>query len=774
MHPVACLFLTTALSAADVPPRNLVRNPGFEVAGEDARLPRHWTFAWQYTHSSDRQTARTKREPEWGLDSSTAKEGRRSFHIRVRRSEDDGVLTQDGLPASASGRVYLVKAWIRTAHMQGAAANVALVALGPKNRWLGANYAVISVSGNQDWTECAGYFQAPPNTEKLRVRLWLNFHYSGTGEVWFDDIRVYPTDLREAPPIRYVDDRSEPPLRPEERNAGYRLFRRTWLEMIFPNSKPKPEELDQPLDVMAAQGEREPLNFCIRALRPLESVRIGFSDLAGPDGERIPASAIGVGVVRCLYRHGQTRWGPFKDGRMLTPIYIAPARPFDLAPGTTQHVWATIHVPDDARPGVYTGSVTVTPANAPDRSLPVRLTVLPFRLPEPKGMAFGMYSCYHAYEPGKQDRIYADMRAHGMTTVGHCGNLGAKIEMKDGRVTVVFDGKSELEKAVAAYMKAGFPEPFVWLMGSDVLRWCRKQGALDSPAFADAYRQAILQILDHARKQGWPEIIFQPVDEPFEHSKRLPETRRCLEILKSIPGVRTEEDGPNGRPELLEELYPLCDVIVLHDGPVMKRGRYDPDAWRRFLERTARDGKTVWFYNIDLTAAHPEVMRWGYGFGLWFSGVTGMIEWSYQIALRRGKPEVAYRNERCIIYRFPRWNDEPGGPSVGWEAVREGVDDYKYMALLHELMAKARAAGKARRIVTEAEQFLANLKSRTDFRAHEGSACQGDWTGRKTIAPTGEKIVSGSYKMANGWSFEDYDAARRRIARYIIELQRAL
>ncbi len=766
------MWMSCAAAAAAGEPSNLVRNGGFElVSKQNPRLPAGWRFAWKYTHSSDRSLGYEKQEPAWGLDAAGAKVGRRCFHIRVTRRGDDGVLSQENLPAPTGVKTYLVKAWIRAARMKGAAANVALVALGPKGKWLGANYSVISVREDRDWTEFAGYFAAPPRTQKLRLRLWLNFSYSGTGEAWFDDVRVFPTDLKEKPPIRYVDDTPEPALRPHEARAGYRLFSRSYLEMVFPVSKPRAEELDAPLVVAAARGESEPLSFCVRAVKALQRVRIEMSDLVGPAGARIPAARVEIGVVRCLYRRGQARWGPFKDGRMLTPIYIAPAAAFDLAAGETRQVWATLHAPADARPGRYAGRVTVRPANAPARSLSVRLTVFPFELPEPQGVFFGMYARYHGDEPGEQDRAYADMRRHGMTTVGHSGRLGAKIVKKGGRVLVRFDGESELEKVMAAYLKAQFPEPFVWLMGSDVLRWCLRQGPLDSSAFADAYRQVILRILEHGRRRKWPEIIFQPLDEPFEHTKRMPATKRCLQILKSIPGVRTEEDGPNGNPAMLSEIYDLCDVLVLHDGPVLRRGRYDADAWRRFLERTRRDGKSVWFYNIDLTAAHPEVMRWGYGFGLWFSGATGMIEWAYQFPVRKGREARAYKNERSIIFRFPAWGDEPGGPTIGWEAIREGVDDYKYLWLLQRRIADAKAAGAHKNIVEEAERFLAKLRAQTDFRAHEGSACQGDWTGRKSMSPTGEKIVSGSYKMANGWSFADYDAARRRIARYIEALQ---
>ena len=49
---------------------------------------------------------------------------------------------------------------------------------------------------------------------------------------------------------------------------------------------------------------------------------------------------------------------------------------------------------------------------------------------------------------------------------------------------------------------------------------------------------------------------------------------------------------------------------------------------------------------------------------------------------------------------------------------------------------------------------------------------QGEWTGRKEIAPEGGKVVTGDHKMANGLRFDDYNALRRQIAEAIVELTR--
>jgi hypothetical protein len=181
----------------------------------------------------------------------------------------------------------------------------------------------------------------------------------------------------------------------------------------------------------------------------------------------------------------------------------------------------------------------------------------------------------------------------------------------------------------------------------------------------------------------------------------------------------------------------------------------------------------VWFYNLDLTGFHPEVMRFGYGFGLAASGATGVLEWTYQWGYQPNDPGRAYRRLGDYYYVYPPAGEETGGPTTGWEAIREGVDDYKYWAFLQNLIAEARRSDNAvrRRLAEEAERDIAARLTRIDFHGSTGRACQGDWTGRKEMGPNGEKVVSGDYKMANGWSFEDYDATRRAIAEWILRLQ---
>jgi len=768
--PLAILLIvgTATCSAADS--ENLVPNNSFETDTDQNGTPDQWTFGWQYTHSNDKERDLIKQKPQVKWDDSTVHSGKRSLLVANKRPEDDGVWTLTDIPVDGKARYYKLQAWIKTQNMSGTEALVAGVFFGEDGKWLGAKYDAIVVNADRDWTRYTGYLQPPKGTTAIRIRLWLNMRYTGTGTVWYDDISLVPTDRIVTPVQRYEDDRPTPTLTDEQKAKGYVCYARDYLRLIFPKSLPDQEEIDSPLSCFATPGEREPVSFAIRTTRDLKAVSVTSTALKSEDNKSIGQENISIRPVRYGKKQGQSRWGVFHADEMVVPQYLASHQHIDIPKETSQQYWITVAVPEHTSPGLYRAIVTVSAENTGDTQLLLELEVLPIRLREPDHIYFGMY-----HRPVGDDDFrasaWSDMREHGMTSVGLCCNLGAKLTLDGDRVNVTFDGTGDLERAVCEYMQAGFTMPIDWLMGSDVLRWCKKQADDDPQKFADYYRQIILAILDYGRQSKWPEIIFQPVDEPFEHTSRLDDAEMCLRVLKSIPGLRTEEDGSNGNPETLERLYDLSDVLVYHDGPTLRRGTYDAVGWKAFLERLRNDGKEVWFYNLDLTGWHPEVLRFGYGFGLFAAGGTGVIEWSYQTAFRPDKPELVYEKPNTIIYQYPQVGDETGGPTLAWEATREGVDDYKYLFTLQSLVDElsARDDGKADRAKALWQEIQKDL-ARIDFNGSTGSAAQGDWTGRKELSPEGDKIVSGDHKMANGLQFNDYTRLRRKIADAIIEL----
>jgi hypothetical protein len=758
-------------------PDSLLHNPGFEADANGDGLPDEWTFAWQSTHSGDAQRGIEKQEPDWARDTQVKHSGDASVRCGVSRAVDDGVWNQEAIALPEGAKYLRVRAWCCAENVKGGAGTVGVVFLGEGGRWLGAAYQAITVDRDTDWTQYTGYAAVPKGTQTLRVRVWTNFAYRGTGTFWFDDLELTPVAEMVTPKTVYLNaDEPLPAPTTEEWDSSIILLTRSYLRLVFPNSDWAEAERVSRLKLAACPGEYKPVPLVVRALRDLVNLTVVVSDLAGAAGT-IPASAIDVRSVRYQPKEGQARWGPFNETLMDVPLFLEKRNSIDLPPGTNQPFWLTVRVPEDTTTGQYAGTVTISASHEHERrEIPLEVSVRPFRLAEPKGITFGLYAKMRT-DPAWLQETFADMRAHGMTSIGLCGNSGLAMSVQDGKVGIDWNGQSTLERNMDEYVRTGFPEPLVWLMGGDIPKVCEGIAAIDTEEFTEAYRQVITAINEHGKQAGWPEIIYQPIDEPFEHEKLLDRAMRLLQILKTVPGVRTEEDGMNGAwHNFSDECYRLTDVLCLHDGPVLQRGTLDLDQWWDFHAKCQRDGKLLWFYNIDLTGWHPEPMRFMTGFGLWKSRAQGVIEWAYMFPVNEDDPGAVYSQPKALLYRFPVAPGESGGPCVAYEAMREGIDDYRYLLTLAQLVEQAKASGNPE-VAKLAEDAWRPVQSRLDAASLEGcrgSAAQGDWTGACEILPDGNRAVRGDHKIANNWDFADYDALRKQIADGIIRLTQAL
>ena len=95
--------------------------------------------------------------------------------------------------------------------------------------------------------------------------------------------------------------------------------------------------------------------------------------------------------IRLSYRDGEryadmSRYGP-PDGMETfmigaEPVHDAPSFvPMPFRQGDLSQIWITVHVPPDAKPGDYTGALSLSFDGKPAGALPVQLRVHPFKLP---------------------------------------------------------------------------------------------------------------------------------------------------------------------------------------------------------------------------------------------------------------------------------------------------------------------------------------------------------------------------------------------------------
>jgi hypothetical protein len=580
-----------------------------------------------------------------------------------------------------------------------------------------------------------------------------------------------PTDMRTV----HADDTPLPPVTETERRRGFVCFTRDITRALFRTTTPDAQDRVDKLTLSACPGEYEPVVVAMRALRDLEDVRVTVSDLAGPEGG-IPAASIDVRSVSFRPKAGQKRWGEFQETLMLdVPLSLEKQPKLAVPGGTNQPFWITVHVPASARPGSYRGVVQIHVDDRQAAELPLELTVHPFQLVEPRGVFFGLYQRLNR-SPKWMAETFVDLRAHGVTGLAVCGSSGLPMTVDGKRVRIEWTGDSALEQTMDAYRVAGFTEPVLWLMSGVIPKTCAKVGPIESDAFAEAYKDVIRQIVSHGREAGWPEIIFQPMDEPWEHGDRLAQCRRYMALLDEIPGVRIEGDGMNGRwRKFSEEDFTVLDVMCLHDGPMLdRRAPVDMDAWWAFHARAKQTGKQLWFYNIDLTAWHPEPVRYMTGFGLWKAKADGVIEWAYMWPVKENEPGAVYEQPSALLYRFPAAPGESGGPTIGYEAMREGIDDYRYLLTLRARVDEAERSGSAAAKSLARARWAAveRVLAGANFDGCKGVAMQGAWTGDCEVLEDGRRIVRADHKVPNGWSFGDYARLRRMIAEAIVAIDK--
>ena len=148
--------------------------------------------------------------------------------------------------------------------------------------------------------------------------------------------------------------------------------------------------------VTACRSEYEPLSFVIETEQNLRKVDVKVGPLKG-DAGRIPAAAVDVRVVAPIFRSitdfpGAVNWVLVHDPNLILmkdqprpaalkpdaspvtkayvktmlftrrPVDTATLQPADVA--ARQQFWLTVHVPDDAAAGVYSGDITILPENA--------------------------------------------------------------------------------------------------------------------------------------------------------------------------------------------------------------------------------------------------------------------------------------------------------------------------------------------------------------------------------------------------------------------------
>jgi len=490
--------------------------------------------------------------------------------------------------------------------------------------------------------------------------------------------RIFEATFVEKP---HVDKNTMPPVSQAERARGFVAFVPNWMEMVYQNTVPTAESKARRLHVFACRGEREPYALAVRTVAPLKQLTLSVSALRGPAA--LPATAFDLRVVRC---HPQRIGSSWSREWCVMPQILDPSRPVDLPADRTQEFWLTLRVPDDARPGMYTGQVTVA-CDRGSASLPLTLQVLPFDLAGP-GKWIGMY--WRPLRCDTRERMLkqmADMRAHGMNAVAATPPK-PKMKLVDGRLVV--DSAKTLE-FLRLLKENGFTGPIACHWG--VEGWAKSLFGPDR--VKEGAKRIAAELVKISQRPDTPELLFYPVDEIGNAPKRQTDFMRKAALIRQAPGAKvycTVNNFKAGQ-RCVDYIDYWCSNIVF------------TLEWERFV----REHNKVYMRYGPHYTKDPRRARNSAGFGFFRRNAVSMYYWHYQAFVADPFDDLdGGSRDWCAAYPGP---DGPI-PTLDWEGVGEGVDDLRYINTLKTLAASCEkmggpAAQAAKEALAELDKMLA-------------------------------------------------------------------
>ncbi|MBM3887503.1 MAG: DUF4091 domain-containing protein [Verrucomicrobia bacterium] len=447
----------------------------------------------------------------------------------------------------------------------------------------------------------------------------------------------------------YRDDAG---LRAASRN-GFVVGALTAEEEVLHDWLPAPDRPIKRVKFWGAANQYVTASFAIRALDAADELTASVSELAGPGGTKFVERDLRVVHVRerlvALFTH--------KRARTLTPELLLKDDRTTLPPKGRQggfggascvtripahqsrQFWLTVRVPAGAPPGTYSGTITLTVAGSAGRTLalPVELEVLPINLLPSEGY----YSIYYPLQPVKTDRPnYVKPERY-------------RAELED----MVRHGLN------SATLYGGF----------DTLRMAREAGMTKAPCLMHWPGGNASQQIAEAKAIGFDDLLYYGVDEPntpeaIERCRKEAERRRRLGLhmmtaINSRPAQEATRDFID---------RPVYNLYVF-GGPNNAAATYVREKG---------------FYPISYWTTSVPFPLWHRGMaGLYNTacGYLGTAPWAYQ-----DFPDDRLYNpdKPPHVVSYPDADGQPI-PTLCWEAMRDGIDDVRYLEALDRAIRQA-------------------------------------------------------------------------------------
>lgn len=485
------------------------------------------------------------------------------------------------------------------------------------------------------------------------------------------------------------------------------------------------------VNLALARNETRSFQVLMRSDAPVAGITLEAGDLNGPGGAVIPARLARLFRQHQLYldvptaRNDAFRPGWYPDALIpfdhpLTRQPLPEARfkavPFDLPANETHGFWVDVFVPTEAPPGEYRGIYRLRAASGRTVEIPVTVTVWNFTLPDVPTMqtALGapnerLRSYYAQREREGKEKAPTDWAAvdeqvaellsrHRINATPAPGALVPQ-EQPDGSFRIPTEQINAFRQFVDRYHINAYQVP-------------HPRSVVNDPIAQKDRLHAWLKAWDAAAAElNRPHVLFYTYlrDEPndLEAYQYVQKWGTAVREAKSVVKVLVVEQTLTQNPEwgtLYGAVDIWCPLFPLHD-PVTaaERQKLGEIIWC-YTALCQRDPTPWWHIDYPLLNYRvPAWIAWRYRMrGILYWG--GMSHWRgvddvwtdpKTLDRRRDGRGYNYNGEGSLLYPGRAVGYEGVAESIRVKALRDGIQDYEYLAILE----RAGKAAEAEKIV---------------------------------------------------------------------------
>jgi hypothetical protein len=511
-----------------------------------------------------------------------------------------------------------------------------------------------------------------------------------------------------------------------ETDRGYVVFEHNPLERLPADYVPGRKVITDKLSCAMARGEYKSVQFGVYAVgSELQNLRIAVT------------SDLDVTIYRrrtdFVVPAAPTATAADADKRVAPPsasMYLQRGNALAALPaGASVNFWLTIHAEAGARAGAHPGKIRVEVDGKPAVELDLSVEVRPFVL-APARIPFGMWYARGQYNPDNaaHEWIYRDMAAHSQNSV----SFSIPRDFGEADFTrLPLPDDHPMAKIIGLAREAGLvSEHFPCLLESHSLYHEYREG---QTGLSDAQLQAAVAWLQgQHQERGWPELIAYGQDEPPVPA---PGLREMYTVLRPLP-IRL---GTAISARAAYAYGDLHDVWIVHDGQVTPE----------LQAEAARQGAQVWTYTYRLwrQGYDPLIQRFYPGLHTWALKLAGNYVWEYYYG-----------------YNWVEPVSKETMPTTGWEARREGIDDYRYLQMLEDSI----RATPNEPAAVEAAIWLEKLRSRVISKYEQDA--DGYWDAQVGFPASTARVEPHMAAAGKPFGAMEYEQIRAEAAGYILKL----